>query len=55
MEPSEELNNAEYEFYGCLGTEETRHISKVDKQILNTVNQSTNGNVTPRLHGPFEM
>jgi len=52
LEPLEELNDAEYELYGNLSVEETRHISKVDKQILNTVNQCTNGKVTPRVSWP---
>lgn len=50
FEPAED--NEGDETYGALATEDTQHLSKLDKQIMENINKATLGKITPRLAWP---
>ena len=53
ISPEENIEHQEAEAYGCIGSEQTSHISDLDKEILSILAQNGNKNVsTTRMSWP---
>jgi len=51
--PVEDLENQESEAYGCIGSQNTSHISKLDREILSLLSEKGHKNVsTTRMSWP---